>query len=114
MMLPDDLASVRCRELPAAASARLDADAIARLTARLTGWRVEGKTLVRDFAFSNYPATIAFVNAVAAIAEAEDHHPELVVGYRRCRVAWTTHDAGGLTIRDFVCAARIDADATLR
>ena len=52
---------------------------------------------------------MAFVNALAWIAHTEDHHPDLSVGYNRCGVCFTTHDAGGLTENDFVCAAKVSA-----
>lgn len=52
---------------------------------------------------------MVFVNAVAWIAHRADHHPDLAVGYNRCRIAWSTHDAGGLTEFDFACAAQCDA-----
>jgi len=63
----------------------------------------------KTFRFANYHETMAFVNAVAWIAHRADHHPDLAVGYNRCRIAWSTHDAGGLTEFDFACAAQCDA-----
>jgi 4a-hydroxytetrahydrobiopterin dehydratase len=51
---------------------------------------------------------MAFVNAVAHVAHRQDHHPELAVGYGRCSVGYTTHDAGGVTLNDCICAARIE------
>lgn len=65
--------------------------------------------LSRIFRFNTYADTIEFVNRVASIAEAQDHHPELVVGYNRCKVIYTTHSVNGVTENDFICAARIDA-----
>ena len=67
-----------------------------------------GKSIRRTFKFSNYYQTIAFVNAVAWVAHAEDHHPDLAVGYNRCVVTYSTHSVGGLSENDFICAARID------
>ena len=64
--------------------------------------------IVREFKFSNYAKTISFVNAVAWIAEAEDHHPDLVVKYGSCRVKYSTHSIGGLSANDFICAKKID------
>ena len=52
---------------------------------------------------------MAFVNALAWIAHSEDHHPDLEVGYRHCRVRFSTHSVGGLSENDFICAARVDA-----
>lgn len=77
--------------------------------AALDGWTREHKAIVKVFRFANYHETMAFVNAVAWIAHRSDHHPDLEVGYNRCRVAYSTHSAGGLTDKDFTNAARIDA-----
>lgn len=85
-----------------------DQDIATRLTA-LDGWTREDKFIIKTFKFANYHETLAFVNAVAWIAHRSDHHPDLDVGYNRCRVAFSTHSAGGLTDKDFANAARIDA-----
>ena len=69
----------------------------------------DGKGIQRTFRFKNYYQTIAFVNALAWVAHAEDHHPDLAVGYNRCTVNYSTHSVGGLSENDFICAARIDA-----
>jgi len=63
----------------------------------------------RDYRFDNFHQTMAFVNALAWIAHSEDHHPDLEVGYRHCRVRFSTHSVGGLSENDFICAARVDA-----
>jgi 4a-hydroxytetrahydrobiopterin dehydratase len=68
-----------------------------------------GKVISRTYNFKNYYRTMAFVNALAWIAHAEDHHPDLEVGYNRCRVCFSTHAIGGLSDNDFICAAKIDA-----
>ncbi len=65
--------------------------------------------LSRIFHFDNYNQTIEFVNSVAAIAETQDHHPELVVTYNRCKIFYKTHKVNGVTENDFICAAQIDA-----
>ena len=85
-----------------------DEDIAARL-ARLDGWTREGKHIAKVFRFANYHETLAFVNASAWISHRADHHPDLEVGYNRCRVSFSTHSAGGLTEKDFDCAAKIDA-----
>jgi 4a-hydroxytetrahydrobiopterin dehydratase len=89
--------------------ARLGAREAQDRLAALEGWAIEGDTLAKTFAFKDYHRTMAFVNAVAWIAHRADHHPDLAVGYNRCRIAWSTHDAGGLTEYDFACAAQCDA-----
>lgn len=79
--------------------------------AQVEGWRLteSGDTLQKEFRFKDYYQTIAFVNAIAWIANRENHHPDLEVGYNRCQVNYTTHEVDGLSVNDFICAARIDA-----
>jgi 4a-hydroxytetrahydrobiopterin dehydratase len=74
-------------------------------------WRLEAgdREISRTFVFGNYYQTMAFVNALAWIAHAEDHHPDIEVGYSRCHVRYSTHAIGGLSENDFICAARLDA-----
>ena len=66
------------------------------------------KTIQFDFSFKNYYETIAFVNALAWVSHQQDHHPDLEVGYKHCRVRYSTHSVGGLSLKDFICAARIE------
>ena len=75
----------------------------------LPGWQRDGDALRKEFRFPDFHATIAFVNAVAWIANRQDHHPDLDVHYNRCGVLFTTHDAGGITLNDLICAARVEA-----
>lgn len=78
-----------------------------RLTA-LPGWKLRGKVLRLELAMADFPAAIAFIHAVAQLAESADHHPDLhLTGYRNLVVELTTHDAGGLTAKDFALAAEI-------
>jgi 4a-hydroxytetrahydrobiopterin dehydratase len=74
----------------------------------LDGWNlVENDSAIRKtFRFKNYYATLAFVNALAYVAHREDHHPDLGVHYDRCVVTYSTHDVGGLSQNDFICAAK--------
>src|SRR5213075_990267 len=81
----------------------------AELLSRLAGWSREGKEIVKTYSFKNYHETIAFVNASAWVSHREDHHPDLEVGYNKCRVRYSTHSAGGLTQKDFDCAAKLEA-----
>lgn len=93
-------------------AAALDAHQVPDLLAQLDPqWSLtdDRNAIHRTFRFRNYYQTLAFVNALAWIAHKEDHHPELVVGYNRCAVTFSTHSAGGLSENDFICAARIDA-----
>ena len=87
----------------------LTPDEITTLLKRLTAWTVADGVLTRTYEFKNYPETMAFVNAIAWIAQREDHHPDLTVGYKQCRVNYITHAIGGLSENDFICAAKIDA-----
>ncbi len=75
----------------------------------LPGWQQNGSCINKTYAFKDYYQTIAFVNAVAWISHREDHHPDLAVSYNACRISYSTHSAGGLTDRDFDCAALVDA-----
>ncbi|MDP2195040.1 MAG: 4a-hydroxytetrahydrobiopterin dehydratase [Rhodocyclaceae bacterium] len=85
-----------------------DSEIASRLAA-LEGWSRDAARIVKVYGFANYHETMAFVNAVAWIAHRSDHHPDLEFGYNRCTVALTSHDAGGLSARDFDSAAKIDA-----
>lgn len=91
----------------------LSAPQIVAKLAQLQGWNLSGDgpdlAIEKTFSFKGYLQTIAFVNAVAFVAEHSDHHPELRVGYTTCSVRWRTHDVKGLSISDFECAAKIDA-----
>ena len=91
-------------------AAALDPQAIDALLADVPGWTAIDGILSREFKLPDYRATIAFVNAVAQVAETQDHHPDMNVGYATCRVCWSTHSAGGaLTENDFICAAKVNA-----
>lgn len=75
----------------------------------LPAWRLKDGKLEREFHFKNYYQTMAFVNALACVAHAEDHHPELVVTYNQCIVRFDTHSVNGISENDFICAVKIDA-----
>lgn len=98
------LAAQHCK----AGAARLAADALGAHLRALSGWSQAGGAIEKTYAFDDFHATIGFVNALAWIANHEDHHPDLRVSYNRCAVAWSTHDAGGVTQNDVVCAAKTD------
>lgn len=74
------------------------------------GWELagDGKSITRSFKFRDFSATMAFINAVAIIAEQQDHHPDFSAGYNHCEVRYTTHAIGGLSENDFICAAKIN------
>jgi 4a-hydroxytetrahydrobiopterin dehydratase len=91
----------------------LNATAVVANLAKLEGWTLNGDgpevVIEKTYSFDNYYQTMAFINAVAFIAHTQDHHPHLSVEFRRCVVRFNTHDVAGLTLRDFDCAARVDA-----
>ncbi len=87
--------------------APLDEEQITRRLAALPGWQRQGEEIRRTFAFADFKAALAFVNRVGELAEAANHHPDIDIRYSRVTLALTTHDAGGLTVRDFDLAARI-------
>ena len=75
------------------------------------GWQLveDGKALKREFKFPDFYRAMSFVNAVAHIANVEDHHPDIECGWGYCRIRFQTHAIGGLHENDFICAAKIDA-----
>ena len=87
----------------------LSAEEVAAHLTEVPGWERVGDELVRTFTFKNYYHTVAFVNALVYIAHREDHHPEVVFGYKTCTVRYSTHSIGGLSMNDFICAAKINA-----
>lgn len=101
------LAAMHCRP----GATRLPEAELAAHLGALAGWSLAGDAIAKTFRFPDYPATIAFVNAVAAIAQREDHHPDLSVHYDRCVVSFSTHSAGGVTLNDVVCAALVEGVA---
>ena len=74
-----------------------------------SGWRLMDGSLEKTFSFKNYHETIGFVNALAFIANVEDHHPDLAVSYGKCTVRFNTHDVKGISVSDFFCASKLDA-----
>jgi 4a-hydroxytetrahydrobiopterin dehydratase len=101
------LAQRRCRALegePAMTPAEISTH-----LREVEGWMLQDGAIEKTFGFDDYHHTMAFVNAVAWIAHAEDHHPDLAVSYSRCVVRFNTHSVGGISINDFICAAKVDA-----
>ena len=87
-------------------------EVVTRLT-KLEGWHLDGDgaavVIQKTFRFSDYAQTLLFVNAVAWLAQARDHHPELIVQFDRCLVRYCTHDVAGLSQADFDGAGAVDA-----
>jgi len=88
--------------------AQLIVSEIASRLASLPAWEVQSGELVRTFVCSDFRAALAFVNRVGLLAEAAGHHPDIDIRYNRVRLSLVTHDAGGLTAKDFDLAAEID------
>ena len=106
-MTNDDLLNRHCQPLDGHPPMRVE-EVTARL-AQVPGWRFHDGAIEKTYSFADYHQTIGFVNALAWIANREDHHPDLIVGYNRCTVRFSTHSVGGISINDFICAAKADA-----
>jgi 4a-hydroxytetrahydrobiopterin dehydratase len=103
-----DLTARRCKPCEGGV-APLTPDEVGILLRQLKNWEYSDGLIVKTYSFKNYYETMAFVNATAWISHREDHHPDLMVGYNKCRVEYHTHAIGGLSENDFICAAKIDA-----
>lgn len=88
----------------------LTTDEATQLLSQVKEWQImnDGKMISRRFTFKNFYKTMAFVNAIAWIANIENHHPDLEVGFNYCIVKYTTHAIKGLSKNDFICAAKVD------
>lgn len=103
-----NLATKHCKPCEGGVAPLTQAEA-ETLLKTLDGWDLTGNELTKTYRFKNYYETMAFVNATAWVSHREDHHPDLEVGYRQCRVRYSTHAIGGLSENDFICAAKVDA-----
>jgi 4a-hydroxytetrahydrobiopterin dehydratase len=105
-----DLLAQRSKELPKGTPA-LAKPEVEKLLSEVSGWELsaDGKRITRAYQFSNFHETIEFVNAAAYVIHKEDHHPDLEVSYKTCKVTFWTHTVGGLSLNDFICAAKLDA-----
>jgi len=106
MTIPN-LLIARCEAHPSL----IDKDDLAEWLGQVPGWSCDDASalIARRFEFDNYYQSMAFANAVAEIAHAQDHHPEMLVGYRVVTVSYSTHSLGGLTANDFISAAQVSA-----
>ena len=103
----EQLQTGQCR--PLGARDAIDAEAISAQLSVLPAWRHTDGAIEARFRFGGWWQTIGFVNALAWMADGQDHSPDLMVAYDRCTVIWRTHSANGVTLNDFICAARTDA-----
>ncbi|MCF3973787.1 4a-hydroxytetrahydrobiopterin dehydratase [Paracoccus salsus] len=86
-------------------------DETAAMMSRLEGWVLseDGTTISRRFAFKGFLKAVEMANLAAWLGNKQGHHPDITFGWGYCEVKFTTHEAGGLTENDFICAARLDA-----
>ncbi len=87
---------------------KLDRNEIQSKIKALDGWKLEGDSIKKQWKFNDFSESIAFINKVADLAEEHDHHPELFNVYNQVSLSFSTHDAGGLTEKDFKIAKEID------
>ncbi len=87
----------------------LAAEQVAQLLAQAPGWTLVDGAIERRFSFKDDLQALAFVNAVGWMAHTQDHHPAVQLLYSRCTLRFDTHDVGGLSLNDFICAAQVDA-----
>jgi 4a-hydroxytetrahydrobiopterin dehydratase len=81
--------------------AKIARDAASQLLQKLPGWALQGDAITRQFTFSGFPDAVAFIVRLGFAAEAADHHPDMLVNYKRVSVTYSTHSEGGLTQKDF-------------
>jgi 4a-hydroxytetrahydrobiopterin dehydratase len=105
-----DLLAQRSKELPKGTPALAKTE-VEQLLTKVSGWELsaDGKRIARAYEFKNFHETIEFVNALAYVIHKEDHHPDLEVSYKTCKVTFWTHTVGGLSLNDFICAAKLNA-----
>jgi 4a-hydroxytetrahydrobiopterin dehydratase len=101
------LVGLHCK--PLEGHAAMSAQEIAAQLQLADGWVLDDGAIRKTFRFADYHRTMAFVNAVAWIAHREDHHPDIAFGYDRCTLRFATHSVGGISLNDFICAAKVDA-----
>lgn len=87
---------------------RLSCNKAREEVSKLGNWTLRQSIISRKFAFANFTQAMRFVNRAARLAEAANHHPDITISYNRVKLALTTHDEGGLTMKDFRLAGRIN------
>jgi 4a-hydroxytetrahydrobiopterin dehydratase len=87
---------------------------VERQLSHLSDWTLEGRAIRKQYTFNDFPAAVAFVNRLVPDAEAADHHPDIVINYRKVTLLYSTHSEGGLTQKDFDGAAMADRKAAAR
>jgi 4a-hydroxytetrahydrobiopterin dehydratase len=90
----------------------LSDEEVQRQLNELKGWALEGRAIRKQYTFNDFPAAVAFVTRLVPDCEAADHHPDIVINYRRVTLLYSTHSEGGLTEKDFDGAAMADRKAS--
>jgi len=105
-----DLKEKRCKPCEGGVEA-MGRDQAKALLGQVAGWKLaeNAQSISRRFEFKGFYGTMAFVNALAWVANRENHHPDFAAGYNYCEVTFTTHAVGGLSENDFICAAKVNA-----
>jgi 4a-hydroxytetrahydrobiopterin dehydratase len=104
----EQLCETNCSILDNTKGNDYSADEIAKQLKVVAEWSFVDGFIERQYNFKNYYATMAFVNALAWMIHAQDHHPELKVTYNKCLVKFNTHSVNGISMNDFICAAKAD------
>jgi 4a-hydroxytetrahydrobiopterin dehydratase len=89
----------------------LTKDEVKARLGELTGWERDGDEIEKKFTFADFNESMGFVNTVAGLANAADHHPDITIKYNRVKLVLSTHSEGGVTEKDFALAAQIDQAA---
>lgn len=101
------LVAMHCK--PLEGQGALSLDEVERHLRDAPGWHLAEGAIEKAYRFHDYHRTLAFVNAVAWIAQREDHHPDIAFSFNRATLRWHTHSVGGISLNDFICAAKVDA-----
>ena len=96
------------------AMAKLSKSEVSERLKKLRGWRLDVDTIKKEYQFPSFPKAIKFINKVAEISEEADHHPDIVISFRKVILSLSTHDEGGITQKDFRLAERLEKTARKR
>lgn len=106
-----DLTAQRCKPCEGGVAPLSASEAQVLMKQLSSAWRLaaDARSIRGEWKFRNFYQAMSFANAVARLANTEDHHPDLEIGYGYCRMTYLTHAIGGLSQNDFICAAKVDA-----
>jgi 4a-hydroxytetrahydrobiopterin dehydratase len=88
--------------------AKLSKSEVSERLKKLKGWRLDADTIKKEYQFPSFPKAIKFVNQVAEISEEADHHPDILISFRKVTLSLSTHDEGGITQKDFRLAEQLE------